>query len=108
MGFCQARGGAAADAVLCRGDAAGRAVRRHQLGRVAIQAGDEGGRQMALVALRGHIDAGAAQRGETAAVAGAGLGAVVAVDGAGGAQVGEAFGGVRGPVLRPPCGACHR
>jgi hypothetical protein len=63
MGFCQARGGAgrarggdrplpgreggghgtAADAVLLRGDAAGRAGRRHQLGRAVIQAGDEGG-----------------------------------------------------------------
>ncbi len=117
MGFCQAGGGTdgalgrarggdrplpgregtghgmAADAVLRRGDAAGRAGRRHQFGRVAIQAGDEGGRQMALVALRGDVDAGAAQHGETVAIAGAGLGAVVAVDGAGGAQVGEAVGG---------------
>jgi hypothetical protein len=116
VGFCQARGGAggalgqarggdrplprreggghgtAADAVHLRGDAAGRAGRRHQLGRVAIQAGDEGGRQMVLVALRGHADADAAQHGETEAIAGAGLGAVVAVDGAGGAQAGEACG----------------
>jgi hypothetical protein len=46
---------------------------------------------MALVALRGDVDADAAQHGETEAVAGAGLGAVVAVNGAGGAQADEAF-----------------
>ncbi len=85
--------GAVADAVLLRGDAAGRAGRRHQLGRVAIQTGDEGGRQMVLVAAGGDGDAGAAQQGETVAFEGAGLGAGVAVDGAGGAQIFEAFWG---------------
>jgi len=50
--------GTPADAVLRRGDAAGRAGRRHQLGRAVMQAGDEGGRQMVLVALRGDAGPG--------------------------------------------------
>ena len=58
---------------------------------------------MGLVALRGRVDAGAAQQSETPAIEGARLGGDVVVAGAGGAQAGEAFAGVRGPVLRPPC-----
>jgi hypothetical protein len=90
---CEGSGhGAAAHLILRSGDAGGGTGRRHQLGRVAVQAGEEGRGRMVLVARRGHGDADAAQQGETVAVEGTCLGVVAAVDGAGGAQAGEAVG----------------
>ena len=54
--------GAAAHSVLGGGDAAGREARRHQLGRVVMQAGDEGGGQEVLVGrLRPRRGCGAAE-----------------------------------------------
>ncbi len=100
----------AAHAVRGGGDAAGRLGRRPQLGRVAIQSGDEGGRQMGQVVHDGREDAVAAQQGKPVVVFGAGRGAGVAVDGVGGAHPVATPGlrrgrlsGVRGPGLRPPC-----
>ncbi len=93
--------GAAAHAVRGSGDATGGEVRRHQLGRIIVQAGDEGGGQEVPGAAGSDLDAVAAQQGDAIAVHGAGRGAVVAVDGAGGADVG------RGPAPAgagsPPC-----
>jgi hypothetical protein len=78
-------------AVLGRGDAADGTRRVPQLRRVLVQAGGERGRQVVLAACGSSVDPADAEHGEAEAVAGARLGAAVAMDGTGGAQPGEAL-----------------